>query len=197
MKCGAPAEVHREKTFSWFPGWVYVLILVNLLVCLIVALILTKKKRVPVPLCHAHRNHWYGRQAVALLSFVGLVCVIVGAAILVNVLGGPRGLDEYGGWLCGASVVALVAWLIVVGVLQQTAIRPTEITDYGITLTNVSKEFVRAYKENRNVAGRIDELARQRWEGGRHRPPPRARDGDRVRRPDEDERSPPDTFQEG
>ena len=24
IKCGAPATAHKYKTFSWFPGWVYV-----------------------------------------------------------------------------------------------------------------------------------------------------------------------------
>jgi len=37
MRCGAPAEVRKQKTFSWHPGWLYVLLLVNVLVFAIVA----------------------------------------------------------------------------------------------------------------------------------------------------------------
>jgi hypothetical protein len=197
MKCGAPAEVHKDKTFAWYPPWVYVLILVNILVFAIVALVLTKKKTVPVPLCAAHRNHWLWRQLALVGGFVlliGLIALFVAVASNTR----PRGGEDYSGWVCGGGVAALVVWLIAAAVLQTTAIRPTEITDRSITLTNVAKGFVRAYEENRDIAGRIDEVARARWEGGRRRPAPPVADGDRVRRPEEeDEPRPPDTFQEG
>jgi hypothetical protein len=198
MKCGTLAEQRKDKTFNWYPPWVYVLILVNLVAFAIVAVVLTKKRRVPVPLCTAHRNHWLWRQLVLVGGFVGLAGLIVLFVILASDNAKPRRGDDYTGLICVGSVAALIVWLLAAVVLQATAIRPTEITDYSITLTNVSEEFARAYKENRNVAGRIDELARERWEGGRHRPPPRARDGDRVRRPgEEDEPRRRDTFQEG
>jgi hypothetical protein len=193
MQCGAPAEVHREKTFSWYPPWVFVLLLAGLLPFIIVALVLTKKKRVPVPLCRAHRNHWAWRNAVILLSFLGLVGLVIGVSVLLNVAAGPNGFDQYGGLVCAGSVVGLVVWLVVVAVLQQTAIRPTEITDSSITLTGVSKEFVRAYEENRGASGR--DWDDERWEGGRRG---RARPADERVRPEEDEpRRPPDAFQEG
>jgi hypothetical protein len=197
MKCGAPAEVRTDKTFAWYPPWVYVLILVNILVFAIVALVLTKKKRVPVPLCAAHRNHWLWRQLALVGGFVLLVVLIV-LFVVVASNTRPRGGEDYTGWVCGGGVAALVVWLIAAAVLQTSAIRPTEITDHSITLTNVSKAFVRAYEENQNVAAQIDEAARERWEGGRRRPSPPAADCDRVRRPEEeDEPRRPDTFQEG
>lgn len=182
MRCGAPAEAHREKTFSWYPQWVIVLLLAGLLPFVIVALVLTKKKRVRVPFCRAHAHHWSGRTAVTLLSFLGLVGLAIGGVVLANVAGGPNGFDEYGGFVCAGSAVALVVWLIAVAVLQQTAIRPTEITDNSITLTNVSREFVGAYEENRRASRRRD-WDDERWEGGRRgraQPP-----DDRVR-PEED-----------
>ncbi len=195
MQCGAPAAVYRERTFSWYPSWVYLLLLAGLLPFIIVALVLTKKKRLSVPLCHAHRNHWAWRNAVMLLSFLGLGGLAVGAAVLVNVAAGPNGFDQYSGFVCGGFVVGLIVWLIVVAVLQQTAIRPTEITDHSITLTGVSKEFVRAYEENRGASRRRD-WDDERWEGGRRG---RARPADDLVRPEEDEprRPPPDAFQEG
>lgn len=194
MQCGAPAAVYREKTFSWYPPWVYVLLLAGLLPFLIVALVLTKKKRVPVPLCHAHRNHWAWRNAVMLLSFLGLGGLAIAAVVLVNMAAGPNGFDQYSGFICGGSVVGLIVWLVVVAVLQQTAIRPTEITDDSVTLTGVAKEFVRAYEENRGAFRRRDRDD-ERWEGGRRG---RARPADDRVRPEEDEprRLPPDAFQE-
>jgi hypothetical protein len=149
-----------------------------------------------VPLCAAHRNHWLSRQLVLVGGFVLLVALIV-LFVVVASNTRPRGGEDYTGWVCGGGVAALVVWLIAAAVLQTTAIRPTEITDHSITLTNVSKEFVRAYEENQNAAGRIDEVARERWEGGR-RPAPPVADSDRVRRPEEeDDPRRPDTFQEG
>lgn len=55
-KCGARAVARPEKTFSWHPGWVTVLILVGLMPYVLVALILTKRMTVPLPLCQRHRN---------------------------------------------------------------------------------------------------------------------------------------------
>jgi hypothetical protein len=199
MKCGAPADVHKNHLFRWHPGWVFVLILVHILVYVIVALALTKKRRVRVPLCHAHRHHWVWRQVVLFAGFAVLVLLGFGAMIAFSDSGpGRRGSDALGGLLCGGTVVGLIVWLILVAVLQSTAIRPGEITDRSITLLGVSKEFVRAYEEQQDVAGRIDELARERWGRGRGGPPRRVEESDRVRPPDEDEtrRAPPDAFQE-
>jgi hypothetical protein len=198
MKCGTPAEVYKDKKFSWHPGWVYVLLLVNLLVFAIVALALTKRRRVRVPLCAAHRHHWLWQQAVA----VGGLLFFLGLGVLTIAVWSEEGnmapLEGLGGLLCVSTLVGLVAWLIVAALLQSASIRPTEITDHGITLVGVSKEFVNAYREKQDVIGRIDDLARERWGRGRPGPSRPAEDSDRVR-PDEDEprRAPPDAFQEG
>jgi hypothetical protein len=197
MRCGAPAAVRKDKTFSWYPGWVYVLLLVNLIVFAIVAMVLTKKKRVEVPLCEAHRNHWLWRQLIiagGLVAFLGLGFVTV----IVMADSPPGRNSDLGGLLCVGTIVGLVVWLIVAGVLQATSIRPTEITDRGITLVGIAREFVDAYQEKQDVTGRIDELARERWGRGRSGPSRPLEDSDRVRPTDEDEprRAPPDAFQE-
>ncbi len=201
MKCGAPAEVHKNHLFRWHPGWVFVLILVHILVYAIVALALTKKRRVRVPLCRAHRHHWLWRQVIIFAGFALVVVLGFGAMIaLTDSAPGRRGSDALGGLMCGGTVVGLIAWLVLVAVLQSTALRPREITDRDITLVGVSPAFVRAYAERQDVASRIDEVARQRWGRGRGPAPRPAEDTDRVRRPEEEDdprRSPPDTFQEG
>lgn len=198
MKCGAPAEVHKDHLFRWHPGWVFVLILVHILVYAIVALALTKKRRVRVPLCRAHRHHWLWRQVVIFAGFALFVLLGVGAIVAMTDSAPGRNNDAFTGLLCGGSLVILLAWLVVVAVLQSTTIRPREITDRSITLVGVSKEFVHSYEEHQDVAGRIDELARERWGRGRAGSPRRAEESDRVRRPEEDdEPRRPDTFQEG
>src|SRR5215831_3550225 len=82
MRCGAPADLQKRKTFSWCPGWVHVLILVGLLPWLIVLLVLTKRKTVYVPLCNEHKNHWFVRTMITLSG----LAVVFGFFVLTVVL---------------------------------------------------------------------------------------------------------------
>src|SRR6266851_3941179 len=77
MFCGNPATTRVRRNFSWHPGWVYILILVNLLITLVVALILTKKMTVRVPVCDEHEGYWRRRFAPLLGSFVliSITCI--------------------------------------------------------------------------------------------------------------------------
>ena len=50
MRCGEPATMVKTRKFSWYPSWVYLLILLHLLIFLIVALIMTKRMTVAVPI---------------------------------------------------------------------------------------------------------------------------------------------------
>ena len=198
MKCGAPADTYKDHLFRWHPGWVFFLILVHLLVYAVVAIALTKKRRVRVPLCHAHRHHWVARQVALFVGFAFFLFLGVGAIIaMTDSSPGRRGSEAVSGLLCVGSLVVLIVWLVLVAVLQSTAIRPSEITDRDITLVGVSSAFVRAYAERQNVASRIDQLARERWGRGRGGPPRPVEDSDRVR-PKEEEppRASTDAFQE-
>ncbi len=82
VRCGAPATVERAKTMSWNPPWVYILLLVGLLPFAIVAVILTKRRRVTLPFCSSHHNHWLSRSLVIWLSLGGIpgrdVCFFLG-----------------------------------------------------------------------------------------------------------------------
>jgi hypothetical protein len=200
MRCGAPATAFKDKNFSWHPPWVIVLILVNLIVYAIVALALTKRRRVRVPLCDRHKNHWLWRQFVIVGSFVLLLVVGIGAVIAAANEAPARrgGGDELFGLLCAAAVAGLLLWLVLLAVLHSTAIRPREITDRSIKLAGVAEEFVRAYDEEWDrSADRLDRAVRERWgERGRR---PREAGGHRYRPPEapDDQRPPPDTYQEG
>src|ERR1700676_4325966 len=90
MKCGAPAVTHKEKNFSWHPQWVAILILVGLLPYILVALILTKRRRVSIPFCEAHKNHWMWRGLVALAGF-GVVLLLFIGGIVAAANSGPNG----------------------------------------------------------------------------------------------------------
>src|SRR5262249_42992882 len=91
MKCGEPATTHVRRTFSWYPQWVFVLVLVAIPVYVIVALILTKRMAVEVPLCDRHRGHWWKRQLIMYLPLLA----IFGLALLAYV--GIAQQSEVGG----------------------------------------------------------------------------------------------------
>ena len=62
LRCGAPTVLRKSKTFSWCPQWVWLLLFFGLIPFAIVALILTKRRTILVPLCAKHKNHWLWRQ---------------------------------------------------------------------------------------------------------------------------------------
>lgn len=199
MRCGAPATLRKRKTFAWFPSWIYLLILCNLLIFAIVALVLTKKRSVHVPLCDEHKNHWLWRQ---LTVFGTLVPLIVLGFLAMIAMDDRNGRNSASGFLCFATFVGLVIWLIAAGILQSTSIRPSEITDHSITLQGVSREFIRVYREEQHPSPELlDQAARELWSqrAVRRRPADRrsTEASENIRPPDEESPRTPDTFQEG
>ncbi len=155
MRCGAASTNRIRKTFSWSPSWIYVLVLVGLLPFVIVALILTKRRTLHVPLCDEHRNHWSWRALVFGLGFLVLVVVgILGFALTTE----PNPLNKQ---IRGITVLILfvggLAWLILAAVLQNSAIRATHITDRDMTLVKVAPEFVQAVRGRRGGYDEDDE----------------------------------------
>src|SRR5690242_17414628 len=61
MKCGERSALEKVKTFSWCPPWVVVIIVLALLPGAIIAMVLTRRLTVHVPLCEDHGNHWSWR----------------------------------------------------------------------------------------------------------------------------------------
>jgi hypothetical protein len=153
MKCGAPAVTRNQKTFSWHPSWALVLLLLGLLPYVIAALILTKRRRVSIPFCETHKNHWLWRVLFALGSLaVPLLLFAAGVAA-----------DSAG--LAVAGVLSAIVWLIAVAVVFNTAINVVEITDDSIKLRNVGGEFVRAYEEmDRGHSRQYGEGGRGEWD---------------------------------
>ncbi len=181
MKCGAPATLRKDKTFSWYPPWVGVLLLAGLIPFLIVALILTKRSRVEVPLCDRHKGHWMIRQLVVIGS---LLFLLAGGFLAFLATVNNKGNDSLSAAVCIGWVVLMIGWVVLAVMVQSTSIRPKEITDTSITLTSVSELFVAAYEDEWDEErDRLDELARERWERGRRpraaRPP--VEGADRVR----------------
>jgi len=161
MQCGEPATTTVRRKFSWYPQWVIVLVLAGLLVAVIVAMILTKKMLVHVPMCDRHRNHWSKRTLWTLLTFGVLAVVGIGGIVALSAADNGPAKESLTGMVCGGGVVLLLAWLILVVVLQAGLIKPTEITDEKIKLTKVHSEFVHALDDDRaQDAAADDDLPR-------------------------------------
>src|SRR5262249_52353165 len=89
-----------------------------------------------------------------LLGFVSL-------AVFTNEGNQGRGDEAVGGWLCLGTVISGLVWLIAAAIVQTLGIRPTEITDRTITLTNVSPAFVEALETAR---AEQDEKRERLWQ---------------------------------
>ena len=191
MKCGAPATLYKNKNFAWFPPWTYVLLLAGVLPFVIVQLVLTKRMTVSAPLCEAHKHHWLVRTLIGAAGLVLLLGGFIGFVVLMAAVGDQLDEDAKGalvGAMCSGFGVLLLVWLIVMVVLQNTAIRSTEITDNAITLTGVSPAFVEAV-----------DAEREQWEEEDYRPRRRARRerSDKVFDPEAPRRrpAPPDAYE--
>jgi hypothetical protein len=199
MRCGAAATAHKIKRFSWYPPWVNLLILVAWPACLIVALILTKRMRVSVPLCDRHRNHWLIRLLFASIGFAVIALTLISGLVLAGVLHAQRNSGTSGDsimtvTLVGTSVLFL-GWLIGIIILQSTAIRPAEITDRSITLAGVSPAFVDALDSNYSRRDEDEDEDEDENEYDRERP--RRRRSEHLQDPDVPRRrSPPDAYRE-
>lgn len=145
MRCGEPAHAWKAKKFSWCPSWVIVLLFAGVPVYVIVALLLTKRMKVRVPLCEAHQGHWFKRDIFNLCYLVFIVGLVVGTIMIPSSLGVSKATqDTLFGWACLSTVLALVVWIVIYAVVDSQMIGPKEITDRGITLKGVAPAFVTA-----------------------------------------------------
>ena len=142
-KCGEPSDLEKTKTFSRYPPLVLLLIFA-LPVYIILAIVLTRQMTVRMPLCNNHRNHWFTRGLVIWLGLIGLVIIGIIGGVLEWAARAHRVNESLTGLVCGGGGLMALAWLITIAVMRSTAIRPTEITDRTITLTNVAPEFAEA-----------------------------------------------------
>jgi hypothetical protein len=147
MFCGQPAVTRKQRNFAWHPPWVWILVLVGILVAAIVAIVLTKRMTVRVPVCEQHEGFWRRRGMTIGFSFLGIVLVEIAAAIGAANL--PQGQDNLGGFVCAGGVFLLLGWLVLVAIYSTRSIRPTEITDRFIRLTGVHPEFIAALEDDR------------------------------------------------
>jgi hypothetical protein len=188
MKCGAPPTVRPIKTFTWVPYWARMIPF---------GVAFMKRRRVPIPLCDRHKNHWTVRYVIAFggLGLFGLV-FIAGVAMLASDDGAGGPVAVLGGLTMALAGFLFLAWIVAAIVLGATTISAFEITDDSIFLKNVSPEFKQAYREmtRGGFAPDVDDVFREQFgrPGGR-RPP----ESDDPRRPRPDDYPPDDKYRRG
>jgi len=151
-QCGQPSTLTKDKTFRWHPQWLAVLIILGglgLIIYAILALAMTKTMRIRVPLCEEHRNHWLWRMIVIIGGFVILLAGFFVGMFAASNQGNQRAGDDLSGYVCMASTGFGLVWLIIAAILQNTAIRPKEITDRHIVLAGVNENFKEAMLDER------------------------------------------------
>jgi hypothetical protein len=170
MSCGAPAEVEHSKVFSWQPGWVIVLIFFGLVVYVIVAIVLTKRRRVWTPLCQRHANYWSIRAWYILGGFSAILL-----ALVVWMVSGANAGAQTEWWpMAGLALGgAFLAWLISAAVLHSISIRPERIAATKIGLLAVHPQFKVALGRQRDEQWEADI---NRRDSGRYPEPRQHRD---------------------
>ncbi len=153
------------------------------------ALIYMRRRRVPIPLCEQHKNHWVIRYLVGFGGMGAFMLLLIGGAVTLGVTvdSDPHGPGPVvGGLMLAAGGLVFLAWLITLIVLAVTMISVFEITDYDITLKNVSWEFADAYRAQARgpAVPDVEDMAGRQWARPPEGRPADPNDPRRGRRPD-------------
>jgi hypothetical protein len=139
LKCGTPADlVSRVQSFTWYPAWTNLLLLVGLLPAVIVQAILTKRASLNLPLCSACNARWTKARTLRVLGFIVPLFGGLGLITLGLVFAKEAGIIAVLGFLVffpGVLVVIPIEYLIV----RPRTLRAMFIDDYVVTLKGISR----------------------------------------------------------
>jgi hypothetical protein len=130
IKCGRPAEPNFiSRKFSWHPPWVYIFVLLALLLYVILAVAISKRMTLQLPLCSRHLEKYKSlRLAAVVLLLGGIPEMIIAGTYL------PESSMGYG---IGAGVLALIAGLVCL-IMFGAVLRPTHIDQHFGFFANAS-----------------------------------------------------------
>jgi hypothetical protein len=179
MRCGEFATVRKRRLFISHPVWVYLLLPFCYLPYLIVAIILTQRVRCYTLFCPRHRNYWRNRNLIIWTALPLVLVLVFGSLPLASFLSGRFGKDSQDflfGSACIGSLLVLFGWLVLIPIVQETAIHPADVTERRLTLKRVSPAFVEAVHEYREEQQLEAQPAEERREDRIRRSPPRRGD---------------------
>lgn len=142
MCCGRPAEVDVPHNFAWMPSWVMIFIFFGLLPWLLVMFFTRKTMRVVVPMCLQHQGHWRVRMLYVWLGLLFWITYVIALVVSNDEI--PTGTMTI---LIVAGLLGALVWLVSAAIWMNNAIKPLEIRDKGIELTNVNKNFAHAWNK--------------------------------------------------
>ncbi|WP_020471259.1 hypothetical protein [Zavarzinella formosa] len=160
MRCGKPAVTTVEKTFLYYPSWLFFLSFWSVWGALVDAVTLSGAMTLDAPVCRRHRTHWATRTRVVAISTMTFVFLFVG---VIWYLAAPQVKHDPDSSvdLCTGTLFASVAWFGLVLFFHITVIKAIRITPDLITLTQVHRDFVNALEEKRGVAA--DDKIPEEW----------------------------------
>ena len=178
MCCGEQATTAVTRKMSWCPSWIAVFIIFGLLPYAILALIMTRKATVIVPLCDEHKNHWSKRTLWILLSALGFTMLVIAVFVVLAVLPGRIG-EEMMPFAAIFAFVLFLVWIVIIAVAQSSVISTKEITNSDILLSGVSENFVeimheidREHQKKRAILVNDDETDDRKLNVRRRKTPP-------------------------
>src|SRR5207248_9559780 len=84
LRCGKPATVRRNKTFSKSQGWTFITIFLGGLPYLLCCALFRDRLRVAVPLCAAHKNHFRWQAGILWGGLALLATLATGCLALIG-----------------------------------------------------------------------------------------------------------------
>jgi hypothetical protein len=172
MITGEDTEETVEQKFSFTPGWVYVLLIINWLICLIVALVVTKKMTITVPVVDDQRTYWKRRSWItAWFVISAIVSLVGGGAVAIGVSSDNEPLAIAMGVF---GFITFIALLVGASVFVKSGVHVVEITETSIKFKNAHPRFVEAVIEERELREEEDRAWRARRKAKREAeaPPP-------------------------
>jgi hypothetical protein len=149
VKCGQLADDTKPVTFSMHPGWMHILVLACVVPWLVAAFLLRRTATVDLPICRKHRRNLGFKTAmltVLVPAIVLLIFSVVGLPYLLN----SRGIRVEGIAFCVLPMLLFVL-LTIAAIVNRSGVRPTAITDRGITLKGVHPHFADIVRELRDA----------------------------------------------
>ena len=140
VKCGQPAQRWLNKNFAWHNPWIYAVVLVNVLLYLIVALVVSKRMRLNVPLCAQH----FGRRRMWLTIGWVLLAACIPVPIMIGAAG--DGSDDAVGIAVLIGVGMFIASLVFL-IIGSMLVRVQEITATEAIFSGISPAFLQYVSE--------------------------------------------------
>lgn len=144
--------VFKDVKFQWFPRWVAVFILFNVIIFAVIALILTKRVKGKLPFTEDAFSAWKRGQLFFGLSIFGAIVLFIAGIMVMAAMDSPVGLLVW---------VAAIALPVFVGIkfVKGKSVSCTRIADGQVTLKIPSDSAAQSLRDHLQGGARRAQLA--------------------------------------